>query len=46
MADVEYRQDSPYVNTQLHGNYLDVLEHRQLPYNEDDVLFTLSLIHI
>ena len=42
MANVEYRQDSPYANTQLYSNYLDVLEHRQLPYNEDDVLFTIT----
>jgi hypothetical protein len=42
MANVEYRQDSPYANTQLYSNYLDILEHRQLPYNEDDVLFTIT----
>ena len=45
MPVVEYRQDSPYVSTQFYGDYLDVLEYRQLPYNKDDVLFTITSVY-
>ena len=39
---VEYRQDSPYGLTRMQGDYLDILEYRKIPYNTDDVLFTIT----
>jgi hypothetical protein len=39
---VEYRQDSPYGLTRMQGDYLDILEYRPIPYNTDDVLFTIT----
>jgi len=42
---VEYRADSPYANTQMYGNYLDILEYRQIPPQRDDVLHTLTQVH-
>jgi len=39
---VEYTQDSPYANTEMHGEYLDVMTFRPIPPKEDDVIFTIS----
>ena len=40
MAD--YRQDSAYATTELYGNYLDVMSHRDLPAHADDIVFTIT----
>ena len=40
MAD--YRQDSAYATTELYGNYLDVMSHRNIPVHDDDTLFTIT----
>ena len=42
MATVEYEQDSPYANTEMHGNYLDVMTFRPIPKLDDDVIFTIT----
>lgn len=42
---VEYNQDSPYAITEMHGNVLDVYTHRSIPYDADDVLFTITLTY-
>ncbi len=39
---IEYRQDSPYANTDIIGDYLDILEYRQIPVHQDDVVFTIT----
>ena len=41
-----YSADSPYANTGMQGNYLDVLNYRAIPAEIDDTLHELSLIHI
>lgn len=42
---IEYKSDSPYANTQMYNNYLDVLEPRRIPFARDDVLHTLTVTH-
>jgi len=39
---VEYSQDSPYGNTEMYGEYLDVMAYRPIPSQADDVIFTIS----
>jgi len=40
MAD--YRQDSAYATTEMHGDFLDVMSYRNLPIHDDDALFTIT----
>ena len=42
---VEYRNDSPYANTNAYSYYLDILTPRRIPAKRDDVLHTLTLVH-
>lgn len=45
MSDVNYSPDSPYYNTQVRGEFLDVLSYRNIPQQRDDVLHTLTQVH-
>ena len=42
---VEYTQDSPYANTEMHGEYLDIMAFRTIPPKDDDVVFTISMTY-
>jgi len=40
-----YNVDSPWYNTQMRGDYLDILKYRNIPQKRDDVLHTLTKVH-
>jgi hypothetical protein len=40
-----YLADSPYANTGMQGNYLDVLNYRPIPAEIDDTLHELTQVH-
>jgi len=37
-----YNKSSPYYETNLNGSYLDLLTLRNLPAQDDDILFTVT----
>lgn len=37
-----YNQTSPYYNTQIVNNYLDVIDFREIPSEDDDYLFQIT----
>ena len=37
-----YSKTSPYYNTELGNGYLDVIEFRDIPYQQDDILFEVT----
>jgi len=37
-----YSKVSPYFKTSINGTYLDVINFRNLPYNADDVAYTVT----
>ena len=42
---VIYGQSSPYKNTGLHNNALDVMKHRSITKQPDDVVFEINSIY-
>ena len=42
MAEVTYARNSPYARTKFYGNFLDVAQFPNIPYNSDDVVFELN----
>lgn len=38
----EYSKTSPYFKTEISNGYLDVIEWRKVPFESDDVLFTVT----
>ena len=42
MANITYGKASPYYNTPLKGNHLDIMSIRDIPALKDDVLFTVT----
>lgn len=43
MAD--YLVSSPYFNTELYGNFLDILTYRTIPKEVDDIIYTIKPQH-
>ena len=42
MAAVQYNRNSPYFQTEMYGNYLDVANFLNIPKSPDDVVFTIN----
>lgn len=42
MPAAQYEKTSPYYTTEMYGQYLDILEYRDIPKLKDDVLFTIN----
>jgi alpha-L-fucosidase len=40
-----YSKSSPYANTPVFGNYLDILEHRKIIKHADDVLYKIDSVY-
>ena len=41
----QYLTSSPYFNTDLYGDYLDVLSYRTIPKEVDDIVYTIKPQH-
>jgi len=41
----KYSPTSPYFKTQTHGNYLDVMKHRDIKAGLDDTLYTIQQVY-
>ncbi len=39
---VLYSKTSPYFKTEISNGYLDIIEWRRIPFESDDVLFTVT----
>jgi hypothetical protein len=42
MATVQYNRNSPYFQTEVYGNYLDIANFPAVPKSPDDVVFTIN----
>lgn len=42
MANAVYSRNSPYFSTSKYGTFLDVLQKRSIPFNQDDTLYTIE----
>ena len=42
MTEVVYSKNSPYGQTKLYGNFLDIAQFPTIPKNQDDVLFEIN----
>lgn len=42
MANAVYSRNSPYFATPTFGTFLDVLEKRSIPFNQDDTVYTIE----
>jgi hypothetical protein len=42
MKKAEYKNTSPYSQTDVYGNFLDVMTFRAIPKNSFDVLYTID----
>ena len=40
-----YSKSSPYGNTSTFSNFLDLLEMRSIPYQQDDTIYTIDRIY-
>ena len=45
MATVNYSKSSPYANTKMFGNFLDILSYRNIPAKADDVIYTIDRVY-
>lgn len=45
MAKVKYSLSSPYAQSQVHGNYLDVMTNRPISKKADDVLYAIDKVY-
>ena len=41
----QYLVSSPYFNTDVFGDYLDVLQYRSIPKEPDDIVYTIKSQH-
>lgn len=41
----EYLVSSPYFDTEMYGNFLDVLTYRSIPKEPDDIVYTIKPQH-
>lgn len=41
----QYLTSSPYFNTDIVGNYLEVMSYRQIPKEVDDIVYTIKSQH-
>lgn len=42
---VQYKNNSPYFNTQLYGKFLDVLDFRLIPKLPSDVVYVIDAVY-
>lgn len=45
MANVKYKNNSPYFQTSLYGNFLDIMVNRSITKKSDDVLYAIDKIY-
>ena len=45
MIKVQYRTTSPYFQTDIFGNFLDVMANRSITKNSDDVLYEIDKVY-
>lgn len=45
MAKVVYNITSPYYNTDVFGEFMDVLKFRDIPYDPSDILYQIDAIY-
>jgi hypothetical protein len=40
-----YSKSSPYYGTEKYGNFLDIMNYRKIPAQQDDVVYTIDRIY-
>jgi hypothetical protein len=40
-----YSKTSPYANTKMFGNFLDIMNYRSIPAKPDDVVYTIDRVY-
>lgn len=45
MSEVTYKKSSPYYTSEVYGFFLDVMQHRDIPGEPDDVVYRIDNIY-
>jgi len=45
MSNLKYKNTSPYFQTSLYGNFLDIMVNRSITKKSDDVLYAIDKIY-